>query len=270
MFIFSDKYKSLAQALQIKKPLVIFDVETTGRNISADKIVALAYMKIWPEGRTQQAEYYFNPEVAISPESGSVHGITNSKVADQPVFKEKAPELLDIFRDCLYAGHNIISFDLPILRREFIRVGQDFNYRRSDIIDTRVIFQRLVPRTLAATYEYYCRVSLKDHNSAQRDVQAVFEILRRQMEKYGEMLDQTFLGKIHKEFSEEVYVDTTRKFYWRAGEAYFAFSEHRDQSLSQVAVSDPGYLAWMLESDFSEEVKEIVRQALAKRRGKTA
>ena len=261
MFIGGSVYKKLTKFLKLDKPLVIFDIETTGLNISSDKIVEIAYIKIWENGRTKKDDMLFNPEIKISLEAVAVHGIRNRDVKDKLKFRDKAQELWEVFNDSYYSGFNIINFDLPILRREFIRCGMDFEYSTKQIIDTREIFLKMVPRTLTTTYEYYCHKQFKEWHTALNDTDAATEILVKQLEKYKEIQDWEFINKIHKSEQDEN-IDGTRKFYWLRGEAYFAFSKYRDHRLKDVAREDPKFIEWMLSADFNKEVKNIAKKAL--------
>jgi len=260
MFKKSNVYKKISKLLKLDKPLVIFDIETTGLSLSADKIVELAYIKIWPNGMTKTEDIYLNPEIKISLEAQAVHGIKNRDVKNWPKFRNKAQELWDVFNNCYYSGFNIINFDLPLLRREFIRMGMDFEYNTDQIIDTREIFLKLVPRTLGTTYEYYCKKITRRQHRASNDTDLTLEILVSQLEKYKEIRDWEFINKIHKP-SDDDYSGSTRKFYWLRGEAYLAFSKHKDKPLFWVVKNDPKFLEWILRSDFGEETKNIIRQA---------
>lgn len=254
-------FNKINKFLKLDKPLVIFDLETTGLVLSMDKIIEIAYIKYLPNGRVIKDDIFLNPEMPISRESTEVHGITNDDVADKPTFKEKAQEFWDIFQNSYYGGFNIINFDLPMLKREFIRCGIDFDYTNKDIIDSKTIYHYMEPRTLSAALKYYCN---KDHDNAHNalaDVEATAEILACQMEKYNEIHDWDFVRKIHST-SDDRYVDNERKFYWRDGEAYFSFSKHKDTPLSEVAKTDPSFLQWIVSADFSEETKDIIKKAL--------
>jgi DNA polymerase-3 subunit epsilon len=256
-------YKKIHRYLALDKPLVVFDIETTGLNLSSDKIVELAYIKIWDNGRMKQDDMILDPEIKIGLESIAVHGIRNRDVKGKPKFRDRVQELWDVFHDCYYSGFNIINFDLPILRREFIRIGMDFEYSTKQIIDSREIFLKMVPRTLSSTYEYFCHKKFKEWHTALNDTEASLEILVKQLEKYKEIRDWEFINKIHKS-EEDEYSDGTLKFYWLRGEAYFAFSKYRDRRLKDIAREDPEFLEWILSADFSEEVKNIVEKALEK------
>ncbi|MFH1582705.1 MAG: 3'-5' exonuclease [Candidatus Falkowbacteria bacterium] len=259
--------KKINDLISLDKPLVIFDLETTGLSVNLDRIIEIAYLKIMPacaggpDGEILKGDLLLNPGMKISAEAFAIHGISDEKVKDQPTFKDKAEELYEIFKDCSYSGFNVFNYDLPMLKREFLRVGLDFNYADAKIIDAKIIYHYMEPRTLAAAYKFYCKNELKDAHNALADVEAAAKILAKQLEKYSETRDWDFIYKIHHA-ADDRFVDTDRKFYWRSGEAFFAFSKHKDRPLADVARKDPSFLEWIISADFSEETKEIVRKAL--------
>ena len=253
--------KKINDLISLDKPLIIFDLETTGLSINLDRIVEIAYLKIGPDGEILKGDIFINPEMKIPAEAFAIHGISDEKVKDAPTFKAKSEELYEIFKDCIYSGFNAFSYDLPMLKREFLRVGLDFDYAKAKIIDAKVIYHQMEPRTLSAAYKFYCQKEHTDAHSALGDVEATAEILTKQLEKYSETRDWDFIYKIHHTLDDR-FVDSDRKFYWRGGEAFFAFSKHKDRSLADVAEKDPGFLNWLLAADFSEETKDIVRKAL--------
>lgn len=255
------KTKKINDLISLDKPLVIFDLETTGLSVNLDRIVEIAYLKIMPDGKILKGDLLVNPEMSIPAEAFAVHGISDEKVKDAPTFKDKAKELYGIFKDCAYGGFNVFGYDLPMLKREFLRVGLDFDYANAKVIDSQKIYHYMEPRTLAAAYKFYCKKEHVDAHNALADVEATAKILTKQLEKYEETRDWDFLYKIHHA-SDDRFVDTDRKFYWRSGEAFFAFSKHKDRSLADVAETDPGFLSWVLGADFSDETKEIVKKAL--------
>ena len=261
MILKTNLYKKIVKLLKLDKPLVIFDIESTGLNLHSDKIVELAYIKIWPNSKTKKDDMLINPEMKIGREAIAVHGIRNRYIKDKPVFRDKAQEIWDVFNDSYYSGFNIMNFDLPLLRREFIRCGMDFEYSAKQIIDTRELFLKMVPRTLSSTYEYYCDKDFKQWHTALIDTEVSAEILVKQLERYKECRDWEFINKIHSTEKGEPR-DGTRKFYWLRGQAYFAFSKYRDRSLKEIAREDPDFLEWMLEADFSKEDKTIVEKTL--------
>lgn len=255
------KIKNITKLISLDKPLVVFDLETTGLSVNLDRIVEIAYLKIRPDGEIIKGDLLLNPEMKIPAEAFAIHGISDEKVKGQPTFKDKAEELFNIFNDCSYSGFNVFNFDLPMLKREFLRVGLDFDYSSAKIIDAKVIYHKMEPRDLAAAYKFYCKKEHVEAHNALADVEATAEILTKQLEKYEETRDWDFIYKIHHA-ADDRFVDTDRKFYWRSGEAYFSFSKHKDRPLEEVARTDRGFLEWILASDFSEETKDIVRKAL--------
>lgn len=255
------KTKKITDLILLDKPLVIFDLETTGLSVNLDRIIEIAYLKIMPDGRISKGDLLLNPEMNIPAEAFAVHGISDDKVKDQPTFKAEAGELYEIFNDCYYSGFNVLSYDLPMLKSEFLRSGREFDYANAKIIDAKVIYHYMEQRTLAAAYKFYCKKEhIKAHN-ALADVEVTAKILIKQLEKYSETRDWDFIYKIHHS-ADDRFVDTDRKFYWRHGQAYFAFSKHKDRSLADIAEKDPGFLEWIISADFSEETKNIVRNAL--------
>ena len=247
--------------LKLEKPLVIFDLETTGVVINLDKVIELAYIKIYPDGKREEKTYKINPGIKIPKESIEVHGITNEEASNWPYFKEYAQELYEVFSNCYYGGFNVIGFDLPMLQKEFKEAGFNFNYNTEDIIDSKVIFHNMEKRDLTAAYKFYCGGEHIDAHSAMGDIVVTEKILEAQIDKYPEILDKEFLQSMHSP-KDDRYVDSERKFYWRDGEAYFNFGKHKGESLKSVALNDSGFLSWMLQADFGIEIKEIVNNAL--------
>ena len=261
MFLRSEPHQKIVKLLKLEKPLVVFDIETTGLSLHSDKIVELAYIKIWPSGRVKKEDMLFDPEMAISPEAVAVHGIEDQHLKGKPKFRDAAHELWEVFQDSYYGGFNVMNFDLPLIRREFLRCGMDFFYTPKDIVDSREIFRKMVPRSLSSTYEYYTGHESKGWHTAMADTESSLEILVRQLEKYKEVRDWEFINKMHKS-EEDENLDGTRKFYWLHGEAYFAFSKYRDRPVKEIARVDPGFMNWILKADFSEEVKNIIGKAM--------
>jgi len=252
----------IMEKLNLEKPLIIFDLETTGVVVNLDKIVELAYIKLYPDGKKEEKTYKINPGIKIPQEAVDVHHITNEEAKTFPYFHEYAKELFDIFSNCYYGGFNIISFDLPMLQKEFKEAGLDFKYTTNDIIDSKVIFHNQEKRDLTAAYKFYCKKDHIDAHSAMGDIIASKDILEAQLERYPEILDKEFLHSMHSQ-KDDRYVDDERKFYWRDGEAYFNFGKHKGKSLKEVSQEEPGFLNWMLNADFGPEVKEIVQNALS-------
>lgn len=256
--------KDLSKLVSLEKPLVIFNVETTGWSLTSDRIIEIAYVKIWRDGRVRENNILLNPEIEISRESAEINGMKNVDLKNKPIFKKMSQELWDIFYNCNYGGFNILNFDLPILKREFLRVGMDFNYSTSNIIDSRVIHNFMAPRTLSSAYNYYCQKEYSPHSkNTATNVGVATEIILEQFKKFRVLKDWDFIFKVNSAQNEK-HEDVSRKFYWRNGEAYFNFSKYRGVSLFKVAQIDPEFLQWILGADFSDSTKNIVGAALRK------
>ena len=250
----------LLEKLKLKKPLIIFDLEATGLAVLTDRVVELAYIKIWPDGKVVKDDILINPEMSIPTEASGVHGIKNKDVENAPTFKDLSQDLIEVFKDCIYSGFNVVRFDLPMLKREFIRFGIAFEYTNQDIIDASTIFSNKEPRTLIAAYKFYCGKEHKGAHRALADVEVTLEVLEGQLSKYEDLQNPEILQKLHTEKNSR-YVDSDRKFYWRDGKAHFSFSKFKDQSLEHVAKHESGFLNWMLNADFQDEIKDIIRNA---------
>jgi len=255
------KLAKIAKLISLAKPLVVFDLESTGLSVSLDRIIEIAYLKIFPNGVVMKGEILLNPEMSIPAEAVAIHGISDDQVKGQPTFRAKAQEVWEIFNGCCYSGFNIMNFDLPLLRREFLRLGMDFDYSAAKIIDAKVIYHFMEPRTLSAAYKFYCRKEHEAAHSALADVEVAAEVLQNQLKKYSEVRDWDFIYKIHHA-SDDRFVDNDRKFFWRNGEAHFSFSKHKGRSLKEMAEQEPGFLEWIMAADFSQETKDIVKKAL--------
>lgn len=248
----------IVDRLGLDRPLLVFDTETTGLAIRNDRIVQLGYAKYFPGGlEVQEGSFLYNPEMPIPAAASAVHGISDAGVREAPLFVEKAEELLAIFKDCYLSGFNIAGFDLPLIKEEFARAGLAFSYKTEDIIDAKIIYHTLEPRTLSSAYRYYCGKAHEEAHDALGDVKASAEVLAAQLEMYG-------LEKVKKALADGSVdrVDSEGKFYWRDGRAHFSFSKFRHQPLEKVKESDPGFLEWMLTADFSDEVKGIIKDML--------
>lgn len=261
MLFRGKQFSDIAKMIELDKPLVIFDIETTGLDISSDKIIEIAYIKIFPNKKILKNSFLINPEMPIPQEATVIHNIDNKTVEKSPTFKDIAQELWEVFHDCYYSGFNILNFDLLVLRREFIRVGMDFNYKTEQVIDSKRIFQHMAPTNLSSAYEYYSWKGFNKQRSSMSHTEAAAEILMKQFERYNELTDKNFLKKIHLQ-GHDINVDNIRKFYWRNGEACFSFSKYKDKPISEVAEKDRDFLEWIITADFTEETKNIVKTAL--------
>ncbi|MFI5182237.1 MAG: exonuclease domain-containing protein [Thermoanaerobaculia bacterium] len=243
------------------RPIVFFDLETTGTEKTLDRIVEIAAIAILPDGPPRLFDRRVNPGVRIPSEAAAIHGISDADVKDAPTFRELAPSLLEFLGDADLAGYNIRGFDVPLLQKEFERAGVAFRLDGRRIVDMQTIFFRKEPRDLAAALRFFAGREHAGAHAALADVVAAAEVLAGQLRRYPD-LPRTLDG-LH-EFSvpaEGRWVDPDKRFAWRDGEAVFAFGNLKGKSLALVAETKPEYLDWMIRGDFPEPAKEIARNA---------
>lgn len=247
------------ERLKLRRPLAVFDLETTGTNASEDRIVEIAILKLEPDDRCATFQQRVNPGRPIPEAATQVHYITDEDVADEPLFSETAPKLNRFLRGCDLAGFNIKRFDLPCLVAEFRRAGLPFEVAGRAVLDAQQIFHAAEPRNLSAAVQRYLGRSLEGAHAAFVDVVATAAVLEAQLEAHPDLprdvaeLDRQFRG-----------VDVAGCFKRVDGKVIFAFGKYRGQPLRQVAKIDPGYLRWMLQQDFLDDTKALVHSALAK------
>ncbi|MDH3628154.1 MAG: 3'-5' exonuclease [Acidobacteriota bacterium] len=247
--------------LKLDRPLIYFDLETTGTNVMRDRIVEIAAKKVMPDGSDEIRSRRVNPECPIPAGASAVHGIYDADVADEPTFRQLAQGLFEFFLGCDLGGFNIVRFDVPILEREFRDCGFDLAVSERRQIDAMRIFHRQEPRDLTAAVRFYLDDDHAGAHAAEADVVATHRVVEAQLEKYADLpgdvasLDTWIRG------GRADAVDRSGKFVWKEGEAAFGFGKHQGKSLRDVAASASGYLDWILQSDFPEDAKEIVRGA---------
>ncbi|MDR7543562.1 MAG: 3'-5' exonuclease [Armatimonadota bacterium] len=253
------------QHLVLRNPIVFLDLETTGPNPTVDRIVEIALVKVYPDGRRESLTRRVNPGMPIPRESTRIHGIGDADVADAPRFEAIAADVLRFIGNADLAGFNVQRFDLPVLVRELAAAGQRLDLTGRAVVDSQIIFHRREPRHLAAAYRYYCGKELRDPHSASADVEACVEILDAQLATYPDLPRTP--EQLHEYFSpprEPDAVDPEGRFLWQGAEAVFAFGPDgiKGRPLREVAAKDRGFLEWILRKDFSPEVKAIVVDAL--------
>lgn len=242
--------------LNLKRPLVIFDLETTGVNISHDRIVEISIVKVSPghEDKPEIKTRRINPEMPIPAEATAVHHISDEDVANEPTFRQIAHSLADFIRGCDIAGFNSNRFDIPMLDEEFHRVGVDFDFHKAKFIDVQTIFHKLEPRNLTAAYKFYCNKDLVGAHGAQADTMATYEILLAQLEKYESL--PTEIAELSKFSSQNNNVDLAgRLIYDERGREIINFGKYKGQAASDVLQRDPGYYSWILQGDFTNDTK---------------
>jgi DNA polymerase-3 subunit epsilon len=253
------------QNLQLTRPLVVFDLETTGIDVDKDRIVQIAMIRVDPAGGRTTFETLVNPEQPIPPAATNVHGIHDADVRDKPTFRQIRREVEDFLTDADLAGFNSVNFDLPLLQAELGRAGSEMDFPGVRHLDAMKIFHRMERRDLTAAYKLYCGQELTGAHNALADTEATLAILDAQIARYDEVPDEVDALHGFCNPDEGRYVDRKRKFLWDdQGEAEFTFGKYQGQSLNKVVTDQRGrsYLEWMLTSDFSEEVKGILRDAL--------
>ncbi|MAY84846.1 MAG: DNA polymerase III subunit epsilon [Flavobacteriales bacterium] len=243
--------------LELKKPIVFFDLETTGVDVSKDRIVEISILKLHPNGEKEIKTRRVNPEMPIPEQSSEVHGIYDEDVKDEPTFRALAKSLAQFIGNSDLAGYNSNKFDVPLLAEEFLRVGVDFDLENRKCVDVQNIFHKMEQRTLVAAYKFYCDKELVDAHSAEADIIATHEVLEAQLDKYAELEnDVDFLA----EFSErQRNVDLVgRIVYDENNVEVFNFGKHRGKSVSEVFKKEPSYYAWMMDGDFPQYTKKVL------------
>jgi len=252
--------------LNLKVPLCFFDLETTGVNISQDRILEIAVIKVMPNGDMVRKSNVLNPTIPISKESTGIHGISDDDVRDKPTFKDVAKDYAKFMEGADLSGFNILKFDVPILVEEFLRAGVDFDYSRKRIIDAQKIYHMMEKRNLSAAYQFYCNKELENSHSAEADTQATMEVLFAQVEKYEDQVVNDGLGKpvgIIKNDMEELNKLTSSDLIDLAGrmvrngkgEALFNFGKHRNKPVLAILKDEPSYYDWMMNGDFPLDTK---------------
>ena len=247
-------------SLQLKRPLVFIDLETTGMNLSTDRIVEIAIIKILPDGTKTVKQKLLNPQMPIPKNSTEIHGITDDKVKDAPTFKQVANELKQFIDDSDFSGYNSNRFDIPLLMEEFLRAGLEIDMTNRRLLDVQHIFHMMEKRTLGAAYKFYCEKELEDAHSAEADASATWEILQAQIARY-EHLGNT-LDTILQFTGEEKIVDFARRFLMDNGVEVFNFGKHKGRPVSDVLKAEPQYYDWMMKGDFPLHTKQKLTEIL--------
>ena len=248
--------------LRLDRPLVVFDVEATGLNKRTDRIVAIGMVRYEPIGTAEQISYLLNPCIPIPEEATGIHGITDADVKDAPTFADMAEILARHFAGADLAGYNILGYDIQILMEEFARANRPFSLEGRRVLDAQRIFFRNEPRDLAAALRYYCGETHENHHDALGDVLATIRVLDGQFRKYAEL--PTDLNGLHEycDPRDPAWVDRIGRLKWSKGEVVFNFGKFQGQSLRDTVVKDPNFITWLLRSDFPDDTKQIVRDAV--------
>lgn len=245
--------------LKLTKPIVFFDLETTGVSIATDRVVEIAILKIHPNGNKESKTWLVNPEMEIPAGSIEIHGITNEKVAGEPTFKELAQEIDAMIAGCDLAGFNSNRFDIPLLAEELMRAGVDFDMENRKAVDVQVIFHKKEQRTLGAGYQFYCGKELEGAHGAEADTNATYEILKAQLDKYDDI--ENSIDALSEYSSHNKRADFAGFILFNdEKQEIFSFGKYKGRTVEDVLKENPGYNSWIQNADFPLYTKKVLRQ----------
>jgi DNA polymerase III subunit epsilon len=243
--------------LKLNRPICFFDLETTGIDVSKDRIVEIAIFKVFPNGNKESKTWLVNPTIPIPPQVTEIHGITNEKVANEPTFAELSSQIYNMIKDSDLGGFNSDRFDIPLLVEELLRAGIDFDMKNRVSVDVQTIFHKKEERTLAAAYKFYCGQSLENAHSAEADTMATYEVLKAQLDKYPELendikaLSEYTSRKKSVDFAGFIALNNN-------GKEIFSFGKHKGALVEEVLESEPGYFGWIQNADFPLYTKKVL------------
>ncbi|MEG2573553.1 MAG: exonuclease domain-containing protein [Bacteroides sp.] len=242
--------------LNLKNPIVFFDLETTGININSDRIVEICYLKVYPNGKEETKTMRINPDRHIPEESSLIHGIYDKDVENCPKFKDVAKEIAKDIEGADLAGFNSNRFDIPVLAEEFLRADVDIDMSKRKFIDVQVIFHKMEQRTLSAAYKFYCKKSLEDAHTAEADTRATYEVLKSQLDVYPDLQnDMAYLAEFST-FNKNV--DFAGRIVYENDVEVFNFGKYKGMPVADVLKKDPGYYSWIQNGDFTLNTKNVL------------
>ena len=247
----------MSNELKLERPLVVFDIESTGIMPQRDRIVEIAVLKVFPDGRTQNTVRRLNPEMPIPPGATAVHGITDDDVKECPVFSLIAEKLFNYIDGCDLCGYNITGFDIPMLEAEFKRAGFEFKVDDRKVVDVYNIFCKLYPRTLSAAYKFYCDKDLNDAHAAEADTRATYEVLKAQLDRYPQLKNDMAALADFTSYTRNVDL-AGRIVYNDQGVEVFNFGKYKGRSVAEVFKVDTGYYGWMMQGEFPLNTKNVI------------
>ena len=247
--------------LNLKRPLVFFDLETTGVNTEKDRIVEISCLKIMPDGKEESKTWRVNPQMPIPEQATAIHGITDEDVKDCPVFGEIAASLAERIENSDLAGFNSNRFDIPLLAEEFLRAGMDIDLNKRNCVDVLRIYHKKEPRNLKTAYKYYCGKELTDAHQAENDTRATYEVLLSQLDRYPDLENDIDSLSNYSSFAN--YVDFAgRMIYNENREVVFNFGKYKGQLVGDVMKKDTGYYSWIMQGDFSLDTKKKLMEVV--------
>ena len=249
--------------LKLNKPICFFDLETTGINVSKDRIVEISILKVYPNGNKESFTWRVNPEMKIPAVTTAIHGISDDMVANEPTFNELAPKVYELIKDSDLGGFNSNRFDIPLLAEELLRAEIDFDLKQNVAVDVQTIFHKMEKRTLAAAYKFYCDKILEDAHSAEADTNATYEILKAQLDRYDDIENSVEALSDYSTHSKRA--DFAGFILFNAeDQEIFSFGKYKGRTVEDVLKENPGYNAWIQNADFPLYTKKVL-QAIKQR-----
>ena len=242
--------------LNLKNPIIFFDLETTGTNIVKDRIVEMSYLKVHPNGMEECKTILVNPEMPIPAETSAIHGIFDKDVVNAPTFKEVAKTVAQDFEGADLAGYNSNRFDVPLLAEEFLRAEVDIDMSKRKFVDVQTIFHKREQRTLSAAYKFYCEQELENAHTSAADTKATYEVLKAQLDRYEDLQNDIAFLADYSSYSKNVDF-AGRVIYNEKNEEVINFGKYKGRLVSDVLQKDPGYYGWIMAADFSLNTKQV-------------
>ena len=251
--------------INLKKPLAIFDLETTGINITSDRIVEIAIIKVHPDGTEERYCQRVNPQMPIPKNISEIHGIYEEDILNEPTFAEIAETVVMFIGESDLAGYNSNKFDIPVLAEVLMRVGSTFDISKRKFVDVQNIFHKMEQRTLAAAYQFYCKKDIENAHNALYDAEATWDVLKAQVDRYEDLTnDISFLSEFSKAGNFNLLDFAGRLAIDEDGNAIYNFGKHKGKTIKQVSLIEPGYYGWMLDADFPLYTKQCLRKEMDK------
>lgn len=251
--------------LNLEKPLAIFDLETTGTNITSDRIVEIAIIKVFPDGKEEQYCQRVNPQMPIPAVVSEIHGIYDKDIVNEPTFDQIAETVVAFIGDADLAGYNSNKFDIPVLAEELMRAGSDFDVSQRRFVDVQNIFHKMEQRTLAAAYLFYCNKNIENAHNALYDARATWDVLKAQLDRYSDLKnDISYLSEFSKAGNYNLLDFAGRLAINEKGEGIYNFGKHKGKTIKEVSHLEPGYYGWMLDADFPLYTKQCLRREMEK------
>ena len=246
-------------SIELKRPIIFFDLETTGVDTANDRIVEISMIKVMPDGERISKTRRINPTIPIPAQATEIHGISDDDVKDCPTFAQVARSMEQFVDGCDFGGFNSNRFDIPVLVEEFLRAGVDVDFKRRKTVDVQNIFHKKEQRTLVAAYKFYCDKDLTDAHSAEADTLATYEVLLAQLERYDDLpkdiegLAEFSTHNKTADYSGRILID-------KDGEEVFGFGKYRGESVAKVFEREPSYYNWMMNGDFPLYTKKVITE----------